>query len=64
MYLEATSLSQQQQTEGVIDLGVSEQHGPTLRAVAVPLRKPSSRCGSEYTHPHIPILHPNRPAVR
>ena len=27
MYLEATSLSQQQQTEGVIELGVSEQHG-------------------------------------
>jgi len=27
MYLEATSLSQQQQTEGVIEFGVSEQHG-------------------------------------
>ncbi len=27
MYLEVTSLSQQQQTEGVIKLGVGEQHG-------------------------------------
>jgi hypothetical protein len=27
MYLEATSLSQQQQAKGVIKLGVSEQHG-------------------------------------
>jgi hypothetical protein len=27
MYLEAISLSQQQQTEGVIELGVGEQHG-------------------------------------
>src|SRR5919112_3578988 len=108
MYLEVTSLSQQQQTEGVIELGVGEQHGlqrripdpvrvqgwegldlstnvgrsveqkpspvvgtnrdrrlgartagpravshgPTLRATAVPLRKPSSRCRSEHTHPH------------
>src|SRR5215212_5300606 len=108
MYLEVTGLSQQQQTEGVIELGVGEQHGlqrrvpdpawvqgregldlsanvggsveqepspvvgahrdrrlgartagpravaqgPTLRATAVPLRKPSSRCRSEHTHPH------------
>jgi hypothetical protein len=27
-------------------------HGPTLRAAAVPLRKTSSRCRSEHTHPH------------
>jgi hypothetical protein len=27
MYLEVTSLPQQQQTEGVIQLGVGEQHG-------------------------------------
>jgi hypothetical protein len=27
MYLEVTSLSQQQQTKGVIELGVGEQHG-------------------------------------
>src|SRR5215212_10096356 len=108
MYLEVTGLSQQQQTEGVIELGVGEQHGlqrrvpdpawvqgregldlsanvggsveqepspvvgshrdrrlgartagpravahsPTLRATAVPLREPSSRCRSEHTHPH------------
>jgi hypothetical protein len=27
MYLQVTSLSQQQQTEGVIQLGIGEQHG-------------------------------------
>src|SRR5215213_7805216 len=108
MYLEITSLPQQQQTERVIQLRVGEQHGlqrripdparlqdrerldlstnvgrsveqepspvvgahrdrrlgartagprsvahgPTLRAAAVPLRKPSSRCRSKHTDPH------------
>jgi len=31
MYLEVTSLPQQQQTEGVIQLGVGEQHGAHRR---------------------------------
>src|SRR5215207_10516030 len=127
MYLEITSLPQQQQTERVIQLRVGEQHGLqrripvparlqdrerldlstnvgrsveqepspvvgahrdrrlgartagpraiahglTLRATAVPLRKPSSRCRSEYTPPHtrppstsIILLGRNRPTAR